>query len=130
MTTLRQLLGFPPGVTLLTIDMTPYISYGEFGDEFMDEFDVDIERAPFSFRRIKRPDHRLWSRVQYPLAPNALLLWQDGRVKRAVTLTDPDIVNCDDVILGGHLFLTAEGSWQAQVLEDAGYPLMEWVDPS
>ena len=130
MTTLRQLLGYPEGVTLLTVDMTPYISYGEFGDEFMDEFDVDIERAPFSFRKIARPDHPLWRKYQFTLAPNALLLWEDGTVKRVTTLTDPDILECDDVVLGGHLFVTPEGSWQAQVLEAAGYPLMEWVDPT
>lgn len=130
MSNLRKNLGFPDDVTLLTFDMTPFNSYGDFSDEFSEDFDIAGDRVKFSYRHIARPRERLWRKFAYPLAPNALLLWRDGRVKRAVTLTDPDIVNCDDVILGGHLFLTAEGSWQAQVLEDAGYPLMEWVDPS
>lgn len=147
---LREMLGFDQGDDLVFFDMARYGMSAQFGAQqafsgsYGDGFDE--VRQPFSnefftstsdpnlpsmaFRRTQRPKKPLWRKTAYPVAPAALLIWQDGTVKQVTTLTDPDILNCDDVVMGGTLFLARADSWQAQVLEAAGFRLSEWTDPS
>ena len=147
---LRESLGFDQADDLVFFDMARYgmdaqfgaqaAFAGSYGDGFNDvqqpfstEFftsSSDPNLPGMNFRRVQRPNLPLWRKTAYPVAPAALLLWQDGTVKQVTTLTDPDILNCDDVVMGGTLFLRKADSWQAQVLEAAGYRLSEWKDAS
>lgn len=147
---LRETLGFDQGDDLVFFDMARYGMSAQFGAQqafsgsYGDGFDE--VRQPFSsefftstsdpdlpsmaFRRTQRPKKPLWRDTAYPVAPSALLLWQDGTVKQVTTLTDPDFLTCDDAVMGGTLFIRKADAWQVQVLEAAGYRMSEWNDPS
>lgn len=71
------------------------------------------------------PFSKLWSRFLYPQTPVGLLLWKDGTVTQVSSFYDNGFLTCDDAILGGHKWATPDTSWQAQVLADAGYTLIE-----
>jgi len=135
---LREMLGFDQGDDLVFFDMARYGMSAQFGAQqaFSGSYGYGFDSTSdpnlpsMAFRRTQRPKKPLWRKTAYPVAPAALLLWQDGTVKQVTTLTDPDILNCDDVVMGGTLFLARADSWQAQVLEAAGFRLSEWTDPS
>lgn len=108
--------------------------------QFSREFNSDFARPPASVTvdpgqfldradTPRPPDFSpLWRKIQFPLTPVLLLLWQDGTVKVADSYTN-DTLHADDVILGGHPWHTAPDSWQAQVLQAAGYTLIPYEGP-
>jgi len=106
-----------------------------FSTAFSEDFQVDEIRyvtvdLNMYFDLAPRPTHPpyspLWERFQYPVTPAGLLLFTDGRVKIVDTFYDPDYLAADDRILGGHGWHTRDDSWQAQVLTDAGYTLIDY----
>lgn len=105
-----------------------------FNKSFNDAFQVDDVRyvtvEPNVFlRATERPEYppysKLWERYAYPLSPVGLLLWQTGEVKQVASFYDSDYLYCDDAILGGHKWAVRDDSWQAQVLQNAGFTLIE-----
>ena len=106
-----------------------------FNSAFSEDFQVDEVRLVtvdlnMYFDLAPRPPHPpyspLWGRFQYPLTPAGMLLFKDGRVKIVDTFFDPDFAQADDAVLGGHVWYTRDDSWQAQVLSDVGYTLIDY----
>ena len=128
------------GTGYVTLDEWAYKEalYGPQPSDFSAEFDAsfvqqptpDGSLPPWGWANLtERPEHppysKLWPRFGYPQTPLGLLLWKDGTVKATGSFYDNDYLTCDDAILGGHLWIVPEDSWQAQVMRDAGYPLIE-----
>lgn len=101
----------------------------EFGEEFASGCEPLVTLAPIGLAQAERPKHppysRLWRRFAYPLTPAAILLWQTGEVKAVEAMTDESLT-ADDIIMGGHVWVAPRSSWQAQVLEAAGYTLIPY----
>lgn len=70
-----------------------------------------------------RPPHPLWRRYRYPDSQLALLLYRTGVVVETADILTEEAINADDVIAGGHEWVGAVDSWQAQVLAFNNYPL-------
>lgn len=112
---------------------------GSFGSAFGDEFlqgkfqYVTVDFVDL-FDQHPRPGHPpyppLWRRFQYPRTPKALLLWKTGEVKPVDSLHTEGFLTCDACILGGYKWWTEKGSWEATVLENAGYTLVEIEPPA
>jgi hypothetical protein len=49
---------------------------------------------------------------------------------QALSPGDPAYDGADAMILGGHLWYDWLSSWQAQVLKNAGYPLVTYEGPT
>lgn len=107
-----------------------------FNSAFSDAFQVDEVRLVtvdpgILFDLAPRPSHPpyspLWGRFQYPVTPAGLLLFRDGRVKVVDSFYDSEYIAADDRILGGYGWYTRDDSWQAQVLADAGYTLIDYT---
>lgn len=105
-----------------------------FNSAFSEDFQVDEVRyvtvdLNMYFDLAPRPPHPphspLWQRFKYPLTPAGLLLFKDGRVKVVDTFFDPEYADADDAVLGGHVWACRDDSWQAQVLYNAGYTLLD-----
>lgn len=108
---------------------------GEFSPaSFSDDFRTDTTYYNVTVDvgcvdRTRRPEHPLWRRVLYPVTPVGLLLYQDGTVKVTDTFETDEWLTADDRILGGHIWYASNDSWQAQVLEAAGYTLRRYEGP-
>lgn len=113
-------------------DVASGATRGEFSNDYSSDFTVPpIENLPPWGRidRTQRPEHPLWRRVLYPVTPVGLLLYTDGTVKATTTFEIDEWLEADDRILGGHVWYARNDSWQAQVLEAAGYPLRRYEGP-
>lgn len=110
---------------------------GSFGFAFSDQFDLPKRYVTVDFVELfnqhSRPQHppypSLWRRFQYPQTPKALLLWKTGEVKPVDSLHTEDFLTCDACILGGYKWRTEADSWEAAVLRDAGYTLVDIETP-
>lgn len=106
---------------------------GGFSDDFSDEFETDdtyfVTVDVGVVDRTQRPKHPLWRRMPYPVTPVGLLLYTDGTVKATTTFEIDEWLEADDRILGGHVWYARNDSWQAQVLETAGYLLRRYEGP-
>ena len=100
-----------------------------FGDEFASGCEPLVTLNPIGLRQAERPKappySRLWRKFAYPLTPAAILLWQTGEVKVVSAMTDESLT-ADDIIMGGHVWAAPRSSWQAQVLEAAGFELLDY----
>lgn len=128
----------------VTLDESVYrnLQFGDRGDFDYEQYDSSYVQPvagpddvpPYGWTDLtKRPEHppysKLWGSFLYPLTPLGMFLWKDGTVRITNTWFSDDYLTADDHILGGHIWFTPDDSWQAQVLTDAGYPLVPHEGP-
>lgn len=101
----------------------------EFDDDFASGCDSPVTLAYIPLDLAERPRHPpyspLWRRFQYPCTPAAILLWETGEVIVADSY-DERSLTADDVIHGGRPWFAPGDSWQATVLEAAGFTLTDY----
>lgn len=104
----------------------------DFDDDFDTSCDDPVTIAVIPLDLTQRPKHPpyspLWRRYMFPLTPAAVLLWQSGAVL-VVDSYDDSSLTADDIIYGGTQWFTPGDSWQAEVLEAAGFELIPYEGP-
>jgi hypothetical protein len=90
---------------------------------FLDPRWYGLERRPFVGQK------RRHARYVLPRVQKGLILYRDGRVIQVRDWRGPNAyADADDRIGGGTVWIAQNTSWQAQVLEAAGYTLVQVAD--